>query len=394
MADLRKVYTYSVLIDGIEANGLTLAGASINYGSTGEARKVEPTDARLTLISRDAAPEIADQYPGIGLGDHSKPSGFTDDYRDKYEGAFTQLVPGASVEVIARPVLTGFDDAYLDEYVGAGESTRFVGHIGAIDYTPAYVGLTCVDRLGPLNRIEIGAGNWPQENETARATRIETESGIDYSIVGTSTATLAARTGQTVKALEALAELARDCDALLWANRLGQITYRTRTSDTGSVVYHLPPNAVLVDSLSMSNEIGRVYNSVVVEYGNPKANVTVENAASVAKYGERDTRFTTGLATAGDATTYGNRYLAGHAETYWRMPSVTVDLAIADYNDIPDLLDIDLDDEVVVPTAALRGAPVEEYQARVVGYTETLDPYAWRITYSLSPQGWTRKANV
>jgi hypothetical protein len=76
------------------------------------------------------------------------------------------------------------------------------------------------------------------------------------------------------------------------------------------------------------------------------------------------------------------------------MPSVTVDLAIADYYDIPDLLDIDLDDEVVVPTAALRGAPVTEYRARVVGYEETLDPYAWRITYSLSPQGWTRKANV
>lgn len=391
MADARKVYTYSVLIDGTEANGLVLAGATIDYGSTGETRVIEPTDARLTLISRDAAPEIADEFEGITLGDHSKPSGFRDEYRDRYEGAWTQLVPWATVEVRANPVQTGFDAVYLDEYVGAASSIRFVGRIAAIDYTPAYVGLTCVSNLIAASRFEIGGTDWPAESETARARRIELEAEILLDVIGDSTAELALRKANAVPALEALANLARDCDALLWANRAGYIHYRTRTATTGTTVLTLPAEATLVDSLTMANELGRVINRVTVEYGEPRASVVESDAISIADFGHRDSRVTTGLATEAAARAYALRVLDTHARPYWRVPSVTVDLAIANSADIAGILALDLDDEVIVPTSALRGAPVTSYQARVVGYTEVLDPYAWRITLNLSPQGWTRK---
>lgn len=395
MADLRRHYEYSVLIDGIEANGLTLAGATIDYGTTSTVQTLEPTDARLTLISRDAAPSIADDYLGIGLGDHSKPSGFTDDYRERYEGAFTQLEVGARVVVNADPIRTGFDQVYVDTYGGSRMSQRFTGTIAAIDYTPAYVGLTCVTDLERLTRVDVGVADWPAELETARVTRIATEAGIGITVAGSSTKRVVGRKGEPAKALELLGQLATDCESLVWANRAGVITYRTEADTTGTMFVQLPKPIVLVDSLAMVQELGKVANVVTVEYGvaptggGGRPAVTVTDAASVAEYGRRDVKVTTELELEVDARQLANDMLAASKSPEWFMPAVEVDLAIAELDWLDDILGLDLDDVVTVDTSPLRGAPVTGYRSRVLGYAETLDPYAWRLRFSLSPNGWT-----
>jgi hypothetical protein len=79
-------FRHAVEIDGADIAGITLAGATITYGVSRDGENPTPGSAYFTLVSADAVPNIADTYPGFSWGDRI-PSGFTDEYKDKYEGA-------------------------------------------------------------------------------------------------------------------------------------------------------------------------------------------------------------------------------------------------------------------------------------------------------------------
>jgi hypothetical protein len=388
-------FQHKVLIDGGDVAGITLAGATIDYGLKRDGENPTPASAYMTLISADALPNIGPDYPGFSWG-AGIPSGFLDVYEDVYEGGLPRINLGTSVQINAITP-TGFNDTYTDTYDGGFESTRFTGYITAIDVLPAQVNITAITAAEALTRILVDPSGWPEDPETVRITRIAAASASPIDVVGASTATIAAmrveETPQSAWAL--LTALAASTDAILYTNREGSVTYRTRADTTGSTT-DLSPLVTLLDGLQMTTEIGAVVNSVTVEYGpaDTRVKVTVEDAESITVYGKRDTSVATVLADVTDATAKAQRDLDHYKDPVWYMPAVTINLRLAETQAafpsyLQQILVTDLDDSVTLPDL-LPAWPMESYTSRVLGWHETLDPYFWTLTFSLNPAGWTK----
>ena len=316
-----------------------------------------------------------------------------------FEGGETRLTVATPIAVtVATP--TGYIGTYEATYVGF-EGTRFSGIVTAIDYRRRVIALTAVDASEAIARIMVDPSSWPVEDETVRAARIATAAGITLDVVGTSGRDIVATDADLPprSAAVLLDELAASNDALVFATRDGVLTYRTRDAVTGHANVTIPSTATIADDLTLTQELGRIVNRVTVEYGaavsGVRPTVTVDDAPSIALYGVREgSTIVTVLNDLADATAYGNRVLDNYATLTWHMPSVAVNLALAEADTSPAAMqaiaELDLDDDVTLPTI-LPAAPLLDYASRVLGYTETLDPYAWQLAISMDPAGWTRQ---
>ena len=385
-------FAHRVVIDGTDVAGITLAGATITHGATGTSVVAEPASAYLELISHDAAGGLVADYPEYSYG-AGVPSGFRDTYGDTYEGGASRLRLGAPVEV-ASTTPTGFADTYTDTYDGGFESVRFTGYITALDVTPALVIVTAVNAVEKLTRVAVSPAGWPAELDTERAARIATAAGVDHLRVnGDPTHTVsavAADDSSTPTAWELLSKLAEDADALLYADRAGHLHYRTVTAHGGSTV-HASPAATLLDGLQLTQELGTIVNDVTVTYGDPAVKLEAERGSSVADYGRRSKAISADVVDEAAAQAIADRQLDAYAEPSWRLTAATVNLKLAARDDpafpmrVSELLDLDLDDELTIGEL-LPAMPVPMLTARVVGYTETLDPYAWALSFTLDPR--------
>jgi hypothetical protein len=393
------LFGHSVKIDGSEVRDIVLAGATINYGTRSSTESMVPANAYLTLISYDAAGDLVADFPEFTFG-AGVPSGFVTEYKAKYEGGETRLDVGATVE-IGTVTPTGFTTHYESTYSGGYEDTRFTGIITAIDYSPASIAITAVAPTEALTRIKITPTSWPIEPETDRVERIANYAGITITIEGTSTADITSTSDKESprSAYQMLTELAKDCDALVFARRTGEIIYRTRNAVTGHTTVDLEPGATLVNNLSMTVELGDVVNSITATYGEKdpqgvRPTHTSTDDASATKYGLRETTVDLQLEDLADVIAYCDRFLDHYALPVWHMPTAEVNLNLTRTEgtfpaNVQDILELDLDDDVRLPKL-LPGSPMTSYTSRILGYTETLDPYQWSITYSLNPAGWTK----
>ncbi len=398
------VFTHTVTIDGTDIAGIVLAGSTITTGRQSDTETPGPAVAYLELVTADADPDVSIDLPEFSYN-AGIPSGFRDDYRDVYEGGETRLASGTAVTIdVASP--SGFRDDYLDVYAGGYNGRRFTGHVTSIDYEPRRIVLSAVDAVEPLTRDRIDVASWPSEDELDRVDRIATAAGVTITTVGTSstaiTATDADATERSPWAV--LVELAASCNAVLYCDRDGVITYRTRTATPADVV-DLPAASTMRDSLRMTQELGRIVNRVTVEYGAPvsgvRPTVTVDDTTSQTDYGIRPAPSTdsTVLEDLTDATDYGQRILDATAALRWIVPSVDVNMRLAELDEtlgegqLEQLVELDINGParmLVLPPAA----PLLVHSSRVIGYTERLDRYAWSITYALDPAGWTMEASA
>jgi hypothetical protein len=388
-------FAQSVLVDGVEVAGITIAGSTIRRGSGSlNDAAPPPSTAYLELIAYDAAGDLVLDFPGIGWRGGIR-SGFVTEYEAEYEGVVSSLELGKPVEVRTTSP-SGFVTEYVDDYLTGFESTRFVGTIAAIDYTPSLVAVTAIDDVEKLTRVDVDTSKFPAELELERVARIAGLAGVSIVTEGTSSVALVKGPDQLTwsTAYTELERVASNCDSVFYTRRDGQLVYRTHEAPTDSVV-NVNPSATLLDTLKMTQELGVIVNRVTVSYGSSQE-VTLEDSSSITTYGLRDVKLSTELSTLAEATAHGQRLLDHYSTPYWYMPSVDVSLSMARSagDPYPDyfarLLDVDLDDELVIGPL-LAGSPLDSYTSRVLGYTETLDPYAWELRYDLNPAGWTRK---
>jgi hypothetical protein len=384
---MSSLFDLSVQIAGEEVRGITLAGATITVGSTSPTGTPPASTAFLELISYDAAGDIVSDYPGISFGG-GLASGFIDEYVDEYEGTATLLEVGAPVVVNAGSA-SGFIDEYVDEYDTGLDSTRFTGNITAIDVTPARVGITAVAATEALTRQLIDPSGWPAENEWARLDRICQAAGVNMWTESTeSYATMIARDAdeKLESAWQLLGEVTDATGGLVYADRYGALQYRGR-DQLPETLYVADPDATLVDGLQMSEELGEVVNELEVKWGG--GTFTLEDADSREQYGPRGRKITIPVSVESEARALAQEELDDHALPYWSLSSATVMVSLADAQLMGELLTADLDDAVELP-ALLPAFPMPSYSSRITGYTETLDPYEWRLDLSLDPTGMTR----
>ena len=383
-----NIFDISVEVAGEEVRGITLAGATITVGSTSPTGTPPASTAFLELISYDAAGDIVDDYPGLSFGG-GLTSGFIDEYVDAYEGTTTLLEVGAPVTVNAKSS-SGFIDEYVDAYDTGLDATRFTGNITAIDVTPARVGLTAVAPTEPLTRLLIDPSGWPAENEFSRLDRICQAAGVNMSTDATeSHATMIARDPdeKLETAWQLLGEVTDATGGLVYADRYGQLTYRGR-DEIPETLYVADPDATLIDGLQMSQELGEVINELEVSWGDGQK-FTLEDAESRELWGRRARKITIPVSVESQARALAQEELNDHSSPYWSLSSATILIGLADAQMMGELLTADLDDAVELP-ALLPAFPMPSYSSRLIGYTETLDPYEWRLDLILDPTGMTR----
>lgn len=383
-----SAFTYAVTVDGMNIAGMVLSGASITYGSTATGQPPAPTTAHLELLTPDVSPELAHEYPGISWNG-GIPSGYVDTFADAYEGATSALKVGTPVTVRVGTE-TGYVDVFEANYRAGFDATRFTGHITALDYTPGLVGITAVDLAENLNRVELDPAEWPEETETARVERILNSAGHGLTraqLIGSSSLMIRAGSySRPATAWQHLYRLALSCGSVVWVNRSGALTYRT-ASEIPDTTYAAPPDATLVDPLSMSSELGDIVTDLEVKYG--ADDLLSETSEAMSTYGRRDKKLEVELKNTSDAQAFADRQLTQRSEPRWHMDRVSVHLGLADDDGaIAQLLTVDLDDLLELPYL-LPASPVTTYSSRVIGYTERLDPYEWLITYVLDPYGWS-----
>lgn len=382
-------YTWQVLIDGADAAGITLGGASISYGRQTVWEQPRPGYAFLQLLTPDAIPSIGDDYPDLAPGAYGARSGFTDGYYPEYVGVVSKLVVGAPITLVASTP-TGFTDAYSDDYGNGDTLTRFTGRISAIDYVPGEAAVTAVDLSEALTRIDLVDWTRPGESEEARVKAIAAAAGVSVQIDGQARSLLIPdERPSTVTAWTALQKVAQDCGAVVYVDRTGVLHYRAWGSKSEQV--SVPGDMVLLESIRTQAELGSVVNQVAVAWGvrtdGKQAEVTRSDPESVARFGVVDRRFITALATEADAVTMATQVITQAGYPTWNMPSATVTFLGAGDEPISQVAPVELQDSVFISPLPI-GAPFLDYQALVLGYTERLDRDDWQLSFHLSPQGY------
>ena len=386
-------FSWRVKVDGSDIAAIVVdAQSRITYGRRSIFDAPAPTTATVTLLTKDAVPSIAYNYPEFGLGQHGAASGFTPTYLDTYEGASSRITIGAPV-VIEVGTPSGFSDIYTQDYANGLDLTRFVGKIQAIDYYPETIQLTCTSPIEELTRLDLVPAGWAAETDAARVQRIATATGHAITVqTGTDMNLLATDpdTDSTTDAYALLQQVATDCGGLLWSDRSGATTYRQIGHASTAPVVQLPPGVTLLDPFSMSLELGTITNTVTVTVGerdpnngNQRPSYTYTDTASVTEYGQRDLSVTTQLAGQGDAATLGHHLLQNATPAWW-VPVATVNLDLANEFAQAAIAGLELGDLVELPSL-LAGAPTDSYTAELVGYTETISSLAWTVALNLSP---------
>lgn len=376
-------HEWRVRIDSGEVQDIVLTGAQINYGVRNLGEAPSPNHATLTLLTPDVSADIARRFPDFGPGDRAASSGYIDQYADGYVGVTSRLVIGAPVEVDAVTA-SGYEDTYDDAYTG-NDLRRFTGRIVAMDYTYGTVRLTCVDPLEALTRILVPTAR-PAETDRQRVAALATAAGVTIQFDGKGAVDLVANTQTGTQTLfAAIVSCAADAGALFYADRSGVIRYRTKDA-IDPATFRLPGSATILDTLSMSADLGDVVNVLTVTYGegNPRPIVTATDNESVTAYGRFAKNVTTNLATKAAAQDYADRQLAIKAFPAWAMPSAKVTMIGGDAEAAAAIANLDIDTKAIVGPLPV-GAPSQEYTADVVGYAEELATPDWLVTYYLAP---------
>lgn len=380
-------YSWKVLVNGEDAAGITLAGAQVSYGRTTVWEQPRPGWAWLELLTPDAIPSIGDDYPDLAPGAFGAKSGFSTGYVDTYVGVVSKLVVGAPIQVQASTP-TGFTVEYVDDYGNGDTLTRFTGRITSIDYRPGVAAVTATDASEALTRLDLVEWKRPAETDHQRVAAIAAAAGVEIQVDGQDTTNLLADDNPaTTSAWAALQKVATDCGAVVYCDREGDIHYSC-WDDKGKPL-DVPGDCVILESLSMQAELASVVNQVKVEYGakdgeGVRPNVTVKDAESVKRFGVFDKSYSTRLADQADAQTMANQVVAQAGYPTWNTPAATVTFLGAPDAVVSKVAPVELQDQALLGPMPV-GAPFMDYQALVLGYTETMSRTDWQLKLHLSP---------
>jgi chitodextrinase len=382
-----------VRIDGHDVGLLVLAGGTIDYGRSTVFEQPGAPTCHLTLFTQQGYPQNPAAWFDYGVGTWGDPSHFvpTHDTDDTYAGPRNALYVGAPVWVSATTSSHFVPTHDTDDIYAGSEFRRFTGKVDAIEYGYYAVDVVCSGTLEEWARVGIveppttpigGAADSVVAADLATLTpsptvlHIQGDPGpgmIEY-----------VSADYPLCLLPTLQQIADDADALLYQNREGNVTYRTRNW-APPIEYTVPSGIIDAETLAMTLELGDMQNSVMVECGTsvPRAMGMSDDAASIAQYGLRAGLYTTALADNFDASAHAATIIIRTAPA-WHMPDLDLHMNLATDRDVFDICQLEQGVWVIVndlPT----GAPVPYYTAHVLGWTEDLSSNEWVITMHLAP---------
>jgi hypothetical protein len=379
-----------VRIAGHDIAPWVIEGGTIEYGrSTINEQPGAPT-CHLTMFTREGYPNNPQSWFDYGLGRWDTVSGFVaaHDTTDEYIGEGIPLYIGAPVWVSATTG-TGID------------VRRFTGKVQSIEYSRYRLDVVCSGTLeewaskGIMRPPELGidamqddarAAYLAWESSAPTDLHIEPAAGINFPGL---VMMAVPQDGYPLCLLPELQNLADDADALLYQDREGRVIYRHRSWEPPAE-YAIPSGIVNANAIDMVLELGDMPSRVVVEYGAPDA---VTGYRESAAYEGDESRYVYGFRTAfytPPLDDYTSAY--AHAVTVfnrdapaWHMPDVELMMTLASDAQVLDVCALDQGYPVVIHDLP-DGAPMGDYHANVLGWTEDLSSSDWVITMHLHPQ--------
>lgn len=333
-------------------------GVNIRYGRTAYLQDVSPASATFSVVA-----------DGLSIAQMPYPSG--------------QVIISASSP----------DDTFLTGYGARRYSRRFTGKVIAVDYRRPVFAVTCTSALADLERTTFTASA-PTETEINRVSRVLDAATADYVVEGSSRATFLPKLAEPVGSLTYLQDVCFESGALLAEQRGGTIRLLTgQYFDQVKAMTTIPDDWIDHNRVQATYDLSRCVNRATVEYGArsttwdyptifSQATVTASNSPAITTWGLRARRYQTDLADAGSANALAAYVIDVLGVPRWELEAAAVRAEVAD---VPaawwEIADLSIGEGVRIPAAALQW--VDDYDAIIQGWAETISETSWTITYHL-----------
>jgi hypothetical protein len=279
----------------------------------------------------------------------------------------------------------------------SGQRERFAGRVTDIRLgwdTPdiPIATVIAVSELADMGRRVIGAAPYPAELDGTRANRAIADAGVSTDPIRSDPGYLEviARDVDAQPALVVAGDAAFDGGGFLWTATDGAILYadafhrRNALTQLELVACDLPV------TLAWSQGLEGLANDVAVRYGvapegGEQPAVYAADPGSIAAYGTHAASLATRLADESAAQERANLILARQAAPAWVLSALAFDLQSPGVGMAltSALLRLEMH-ELLNVTGMPAGAPMTGAWVFLEGWTETIDPGAWRLELAVS----------
>jgi hypothetical protein len=350
---------------GPDALDVQLAGAAVDPAKLG------PVTIRHGRVDVDTQPSAATATLSILAGALDSPPVVGDDLVVDL-GADAIAVFGAGVDAVRR--FTGKVTDARARLDGRGR---------------AVYAITAAGMRARLGRAFVGDTPWPAELDGARAARILAlvDDLVDVGLsLDPGTVQVVARDVDRQAALQLLDDLATDTNAMLVEYRNGTLDWHDADHRRGTTAAASLDASQVLSPAEWAQTLSGMVNDLTVAYGSaePKAEVRLTDADSIATFGPFTSRIDTQLDDAAAAESFGNLIVARRGRPWWRLDRLDVDLTRSVTPiQAAALLALEQADRLDV-TGFPAAGPFVTSRLWVEGWTETITAKAWRLALNVA----------
>jgi len=302
---------------------------------------VDISHGRANADSQPDAPTLSMQWAGADF-----PGSMGDPVELRQALTYGPAVTYDSADIV-------WDDPGVLWDAGAlGDSARFVGTITQLTPVEEYGAVVSWEVRAVGTAARLGAQpirlDRPAEPDTARIAAIAAAAGVAIVTHGDPGPTLAADAIDR-DALAAVHEVAESSAGLFWQAPDGSMHYGTHSHRAAEPRLVLPASTIL-DGIAWTQDTNTITNHVTVKYGEPQAETTHRDDASIAQaWGNRHADVTTLAADLAAADLLGVLIIDRWAWPRWSAPDVRLPLDTLPPADMYTVQNLDVSTSVLVP---------------------------------------------
>lgn len=361
--------THRITIAGVEYTSEVLNNATITAGRVDIFDQTQPSYCNLELINLSGTSPTVNLLDSVVI-ETKNPS-----------GTFVKLFTGevSSVSNVLSGAGSGGTFANVLQIQAQGALSKLVKRFaGQVAYPSELDGARITRILQETLYIA-----WEDLSTTYKWTDVPvTATWATYGVQGIDTVdagryTLLSRAASSDNAFDLVNVTSASGLGYMYETTAGNIGYadaERRTNNYGTNLIPFDAQVVSSDGVQTRLQIADVINSVVVQYGNPTAEVEAIDDDSVNLYGVIQQVNTTLLANSTEATNQATRFVALRSTPKTGFDSLSLNLANGNLSDTTrnSLLGITMDKALFVSSLPVGLFPTGEFEGFIEGWTWTL----------------------